>query len=377
MRFWRHDAVGARRHPERFGELLDSAFESTVLEVSAVAVAPPSVCPAQGFEDARAAIYSAETVQWQECRVHGCSCLVPHVDFDMSGLPCVDNSQMKQCNGARQFEEGPTGPLFCVWALRLRRYHIPLAVLENTPATRIAAIDCRTHILDKLLGDLYNVYPLRVEPADVGHSGVSRTRLYVIVVIKTARKLADPVQLFHSVADHVRTRFQTKPRDYLIAGDLEVQFEAFATASLPACKCAARVPFRSNVLDLSYLLTDREARAVQQLNQLYSMRTGQRPESNPDLCYFLGDDPSFTVNWSAVSNRVPVLRRNAGKLWFPAERRWMTSAEKLLILQARPREATCVCGCRVSLCAFRSVFAWLFGCLLHFGFPRGFVYSRI
>ncbi|CAE7266532.1 unnamed protein product [Symbiodinium sp. KB8] len=300
----------------------------------------------ESFEDARAAIYSADTVQWQECRVHGTSCLLPHVDFDMSGLPCVDNSQMKQCNGPRQFEEGPTGPLFCVWALRLRRYHVPLAVLENTPATRIAAKvvcqnpgtasdfalpcankDLHVQILESLLGDLCNVYPLRVEPADIGHSGVSRARLYVIVAMKTARVLADPVQLVHSVADHVRARFQTKPRDYLIAGDLEVQFEAFATAS------AAGVPFRSNVLDLSYLLTKREAHAVERLNELYTTRTGDRPESNPDLCYFLGDDPSFTVNWSAISNRVPVLRRNAGKIWFPAEKRWMTSAEKLLTPQ--------------------------------------------
>ena len=195
--------------------------------------------------------------------MHGTSCLLPHVDFDMSGLPCVDNSQMKQCNGPRQFEEGPTGPLFCVWALRLRRYHVPLAVLENTPATRIAAKvvcqnpgtasdfalpcankDLHVQILESLLGDLCNVYPLRVEPADIGHSGVSRARLYVIVAMKTARVLADPVQLVHSVADHVRARFQTKPRDYLIAGDLEVQFEAFATASSPACRYSPRTwPF--------------------------------------------------------------------------------------------------------------------------------------
>lgn len=49
----------------------------------------------------------------------------------MSGLPCVDNSRSK---AGREFLEGPTGPLFAIWALRLKRYYIPLAVLENTPA---------------------------------------------------------------------------------------------------------------------------------------------------------------------------------------------------------------------------------------------------
>jgi hypothetical protein len=29
------------------------------------------------------------------------------------------------------FEEGPSGPLFAVWALMLRRYRIPVSVLEN------------------------------------------------------------------------------------------------------------------------------------------------------------------------------------------------------------------------------------------------------
>lgn len=52
------------------------------------------------------------------------------MDLDISGLPCTDNSQAKQ---GRKFEEGETGPLFIIWALRLRRDRVPLSVLENTP----------------------------------------------------------------------------------------------------------------------------------------------------------------------------------------------------------------------------------------------------
>ena len=52
----------------------------------------------------------------------------------MSGLPCVDNSKAKQ---GREFEEGPTGPLFAVWALRMKRYRVKLGVLENTPDARL------------------------------------------------------------------------------------------------------------------------------------------------------------------------------------------------------------------------------------------------
>ena len=83
-----------------------------------------------GFQKNRDAIYAAEPVLEQFCETHQTRCAIPHVDFDMSGLPCTDNSRQKP---GRLFEEGPTGPLFAIWAVRLRRYQIPLAILENTP----------------------------------------------------------------------------------------------------------------------------------------------------------------------------------------------------------------------------------------------------
>ena len=52
------------------------------------------------------------------------------VDYDFSGLPCTDSSRMKH---NREFVQGPTGPVFLVWALRLRVYGVLLAVLENVP----------------------------------------------------------------------------------------------------------------------------------------------------------------------------------------------------------------------------------------------------
>ena len=83
------------------------------------------------FSCKKAKIFSSASITSQDCQAHGTVCPFPHVDFDHSGLPCVDNSRARH---HRKFEEGGSGPLFIVWALRLRRYGIKLAVLENTPA---------------------------------------------------------------------------------------------------------------------------------------------------------------------------------------------------------------------------------------------------
>lgn len=93
--------------------------------------------------------------------------------------------------------------------------------------------------------------------------------------------------------------------------------------------------FRSNVSDLSYLLSDNEAAYVQGYTEAYEERyPGHKAIDNPNLCYFLGDNPTHMKTWSATSGRVPTFRRNAasGKFWFPHHRRWMTNSEKPLSL---------------------------------------------
>jgi len=92
------------------------------------------------------------------------------------------------------------------------------------------------------------------------------------------------------------------------------------------------LPYRSNIRNLDYLLSKREKEAVASLGLEYHRRFRQDPCSDVDLVYFLGDDPAYTLNWSAVSKKIPTFRKNAGtgKFWYPAFGRWLTSTEKLL-----------------------------------------------
>ncbi|CAE7410675.1 unnamed protein product [Symbiodinium necroappetens] len=174
-----------------------------------------------GFQANRDAAMRSPFVEKLWCVTHQRYCPLPEVDLDMSGLPCTDNSRAK---AGRCFEERPTGPLFVIWAARLRRHQVPFAILENTP-------DMHLEVIQSLLGDMYGIFPLHVDMADVGHSGASRRRLYVILAHKQhCRTLASPKEVYDQVSKRIRAACHTRPSDYLTADTLEVQCEAMEVA---------------------------------------------------------------------------------------------------------------------------------------------------
>lgn len=86
------------------------------------------------------------------------------------------------------------------------------------------------------------------------------------------------------------------------------------------------------VHDLTSLLTDAERKTVSKMSDTYRERFGSEPETNPNLCFFLGDSASYCT-WSAASNKLPTFRRmNHGLYWFPHHRRWMMAVDKLAAL---------------------------------------------
>ena len=114
----------------------------------------------------------------------------------------------------------------------------------------------------------------------------------------------------------------------------QTQAKGFHSPMAPSQGTSGKV-FRSNVGDLSYLLSDNETEYVRRYIEAYEERfPGHRAADNPNLCFFLGDNPLHMKTWSATSCKVPTFRRNAasGKYWFPFYRRWMTNSEKPLSL---------------------------------------------
>ncbi|CAE8613070.1 unnamed protein product [Polarella glacialis] len=159
-----------------------------------------------------------------------------------------------------------------------------------------------------------------------GHSGISRFRTYIIVVMRSAMKqIYCPVQLRTEISSFIKATVRTTPSDYLTASDLEVKLEAAEVARVRG------IVFRSNSLDLSYLLNDRELDAIEQLCKAYEDRFEEKAINDCNLVFFLGDNPGWAKTWSAVSKRIPTYRRNSssGKMWYPSRGRWLTHAERL------------------------------------------------
>ncbi|CAE7835498.1 unnamed protein product [Symbiodinium sp. CCMP2592] len=178
------------------------------------------------------------------------------------------------------------------------------------------AKDFHVDILRTLLADAYNIYPLYVDLEDVGHAGVARSRVYVVVVTKMYRVLANPQDIYEKVARELRLRFFTRPWDYLTASSLEVQCEALEAARL------GKKLYQPDQSDLTYLLSAREREVVEKLSRKYEEMFGTPAESDRDLVFFLGDSAEWCT-WSATSRKIPTFRRNAGsaKYWFPCEKR--------------------------------------------------------
>ena len=80
---------------------------------------------------------------------------------------------------------------------------------------------------------------------------------------------------------------------------------------------------------MTYLLTAREQQCITTLDARYMDYYGDSPALDPDLVYFLGDNPSWSVCWSAASRQLPTFRRSiaSAKMWSPMRRRWMTAPE--------------------------------------------------
>ena len=99
------------------------------------------------------------------------------------------------------------------------------------------AKDLRLRVIQDLLADLYDLYPLRLDLADIGHSGCSRERVYVVIASKKLRMIANPQQLFDKLVPVLRAMRTTQPSDYLTAQQDEVEFEAFEYASSSRQTC--------------------------------------------------------------------------------------------------------------------------------------------
>ncbi|CAE7226224.1 desi2 [Symbiodinium sp. CCMP2592] len=258
--------------------------------------------------------WQAELATNSKCLRHGCDCgIMKRPVFDVSGLPCPD---MSAC-GKRLKRAGPTNSVYIAHGRWVTANETPLILVECTK-------DLDMGMLDDTHPD-YDFYQLYSEPANVGFSGLSRYRTWVIGSHRRhATCLHDPYLLQNKLTDAFQKHVAAGVPDFLVASSNEIALEASVRA------LHLGVPYRHNQKDLRYLLNQREEACRQELDAKYMQKYNAFPCANENLVYFLGDSAQFCT-WSAASNKIPTYRVNArtALYWLPSHKRWLTSKERL------------------------------------------------
>ncbi|CAJ1422350.1 unnamed protein product [Effrenium voratum] len=265
---------------------------------------------AHSYRGKKGAIVGSWLQQAADCLAHACECPLPQgVDLGVSGLPCTDMSRA----GKRKKRFGPTAPVYMTHAKFCQK-------------TGELDMD----MVQDLHGDRFDWYQLFFQPADSGFTAVNRTRTYAIGCNREySHCLYDPFELKDSLVSKLQGALQpTEVKDFLIASPTEIQLEAQQLAARRG------VQYHANMEDLTYLLSKAELRRLQEYRKAYCQRFQQDPQNDENLICFLGDNPSYSLTWSASSGRCPTFRVNSksGLFWLPAHSRFLTSKEKLTMM---------------------------------------------
>lgn len=169
----------------------------------------------------RAKQVNLRSKQW--CKTCRNFCMINKgVEFEVAGLPCQPNSVL----GLGRKENDERFLCYISWAKHMDENNILAGILENTHGLPLDVI----HVL---FGDKFQSWVLAADAEDVGHSGGSRPRLYILLLRKTRGiVLHDPVQIFNAVAKQLRSHLGTQPSDYLVATNREIQCEAMRIAAI-------------------------------------------------------------------------------------------------------------------------------------------------
>ena len=240
-----------------------------------------------------------------------------------SGVPCQDHSMAGKREGLR----GKRAHLLFAW-LRLQLALLtPIIFLENVPQFCV-------DFLYEVMGDRYNIVVILCGPQHVGFRFARRERLYIallrkgaVLILRDIHKVMNAVcrALQNSVV--LSDMFLAQPQEVLAERNQCLQARGFVSGGCaPVFGSSTRL-----------LLTPAEQERAKYYTDCWWQCCGKAPETEPNLVYFLGDNPDGGwLSWSGPSGTesnfaLPVIR-NGSKvrlLWIPSLHRFMTRREIL------------------------------------------------
>lgn len=81
-------------------------------------------------------------------------------------------------------------------------------------------------MIEKIYGRHYNIHPIYMDASDLGHSGSSRARVYIIMVLKDEVVLTyDCNKMFREISHAMIQLVSTCPEDYFVADETDLRLE--------------------------------------------------------------------------------------------------------------------------------------------------------
>ena len=281
---------------------------------------PSVLCPSGQLNYALAAetVKSAVVLAGGWCVTHRARCAAGQVTGDISGSPCTPWSRA----GGRLGRRHPCVLLLLAWCGIMRSTKPPFALHEN-----VCGFD--STVLAEMLGDLCQIQALVVSPDQAGFLMIRRPRRYYFLVLHSlvgrtgaaaASAYARVCELMASscgqVSEPVRWAFRASAQELLAEENATRQqrrLESLAEHAGPSP-------------DWTYLLTEHQRATLEVHRERYMDRHGTDPAQ--DECCTVDLSQSADRQRSMSRETLATFRRNSGRIWSTARRRWLTPKER-------------------------------------------------
>lgn len=284
---------------------------------------PSVLCPGGRLDYALAAdaVKSAGILAGGWCVTHGARCTAGQVTGDVSGSPCTPWS--RAAGGKRLGRRHPSVLLLLAWCGIMRSTKPPFALHEN-----VCGFD--SEVLSEMLGDLYTIEVLVVSPDQAGFLMLRRPRRYYFLVLHPhvpkhgrvgaaeayARVCFLMARSHGQASEPVRWAFRASAEELLAEENAARQrrgLDSLAEHAGPST-------------DWTYLLTEHQLGALEAHRERYVALHGTDPAQ--DACCTVDLSQSAARQRSVSRERLATFRRNSGRIWSTAWRRWLVPRER-------------------------------------------------
>lgn len=252
------------------------------------------------------------------CMTHGAWCTAGQVTGDVSGSPCTPWS--RAAGDKRLGRHHPSVLLLLAWCAIMRSTKPPFALHEN-----VCGFD--SAVLSEMLGDLYDIQVLVVSPDQAGFLMIRRPRRYYFLVLHPLAGRTCAAEAYVRVCDLMARSCDqvSEPVCWAFrASAQELLAEENAARKLRGLDSLAEHAGPST--DWTYLLTEHQRGTLEAHREHYTAQHGADPAQ--DECCTVDLSQSAKRQRSVSRGTLATFRRNSGRIWSTARRRWLTPNER-------------------------------------------------